>query len=121
MYRAVYQAQEDILAAIRPGVSMAELQHVAEDSLRRAGHLKDFIHGFGHFVGLDVHDAGLYEKPLPVGAIFTVEPGVYLPDQGFGVRIEDEVLVTPTGYRLLTKDFPRKLEDVEAWIGKVRQ
>lgn len=121
VYRAVYQAQEDILAAIRPGVSMAELQHVAEDSLRRAGHLKDFIHGFGHFVGLDVHDAGLYEKPLPVGAIFTVEPGVYLPDQGFGVRIEDEVLVTPTGYRLLTKDFPRKLEDVEAWIGKARQ
>jgi Xaa-Pro aminopeptidase len=121
VYRAVYQAQEDILAAIRPGVSMAELQHVAEESLRRAGYLKDFIHGFGHFVGLDVHDAGLYEKPLPVGAIFTVEPGVYLPERGFGVRIEDEVIVTPTGYRLLTAAFPRKLEDVEAWIAKVRR
>ncbi len=120
VYRAVYQAQEDILAAIRPGVSMAELQHVAEESLRRAGHLKDFIHGFGHFVGLDVHDAGLYEKPLPVGAIFTVEPGVYLPDQGFGVRIEDEVIITATGYRLLTTAFPRKLEDVEAWVAKER-
>jgi Xaa-Pro aminopeptidase len=120
VYRAVYQAQEDILAAIRPGVSMVELQHVAEESLRRAGHLKDFIHGFGHFVGLDVHDAGLYEKPLPVGAIFTVEPGVYLPDQGFGVRIEDEVIVTSTGYRLLTSAFPRKLEDVEAWVAKAR-
>jgi Xaa-Pro aminopeptidase len=121
VYRAVYQAQEDILAAIRPGVSMAELQHVAEESLRRAGYLKDFIHGFGHFVGLDVHDAGLYEKPLPVGAIFTVEPGVYLPERGFGVRIEDEVIVTPTGYRLLTAAFPRKLEDVEAWVAKARR
>jgi Xaa-Pro aminopeptidase len=120
VYRAVYQAQEDIFAAIRPGVSMAELQHVAEESLRHAGYLKDFIHGFGHFVGLDVHDAGLYEKPLPVGAIFTVEPGVYLPERGFGVRIEDEVIVTPTGYRLLTAAFPRKLEDVEAWVAKAR-
>jgi Xaa-Pro aminopeptidase len=121
VYRAVYQAQEDIMAAIHPGVSMAELQHAAEDSLRRAGYLKDFIHGFGHFVGLDVHDAGLYEKPLPVGAIFTVEPGIYLPDRGFGVRIEDEVIVTPTGYRLLTSAFPRKLEDVEAWVAKARR
>jgi Xaa-Pro aminopeptidase len=121
VYRAVYQAQEDILAAIKPGVSMAELQRAAEVSLKRAGYLKDFIHGFGHFVGLDVHDAGMYEKPLPVGAVFTVEPGVYLPEQGFGVRIEDEVIVTATGYRLLTADFPRKLEDVEAWVAKARR
>ena len=121
VYRAVYRAQEDIFAAIHPGVSMSELQHAAEESLRRAGYLKDFIHGFGHFVGLDVHDAGDVEKPVPVGAVFTVEPGVYLPDRGFGVRIEDEVLMTPTGYRLLTAAFPRKLEDVEDWIAKSRR
>jgi len=120
VYRAVYQAQEDIFAAIKPGVSMAQLQHVAEESLRRAGFLADFIHGFGHFVGLDVHDAGDYEKPLPVGAVITVEPGVYLPAKGFGVRIEDEVLITPGGYRLLSPEFPRKLEDVEAWIERSR-
>ena len=120
VYRAVYRAQEDILAAIRPGVSMAELQHVAEESLRRAGYLADFIHGFGHFVGLDVHDVGDYEKPLPVGAVFTVEPGVYLPAKGFGVRIEDEVVVTDKGYRLLTGALPRKLEDVEAWVERAR-
>src|SRR6267142_1977638 len=52
VYRAVYQAQEDIFAAVKPGVTMADLQHVAEESLRRAGYLADFIHGFGHFVGL---------------------------------------------------------------------
>jgi Xaa-Pro aminopeptidase len=121
VYRAVYHAQEDIFAAIKPGVSMAELQHVAEESLRRAGYLADFIHGFGHFVGLDVHDAGDTEKAIPVGAIFTVEPGVYLPAKGFGVRIEDEVLITDHGYRLLTASIPRKLEDVEAWVARARQ
>jgi len=120
-YRAVYQAQEDIFAAIKPGVSMADLQKVAEASLERAGYLDAFIHGFGHFVGLDVHDAGRYDLPLPAGAVFTVEPGVYLPEKGFGVRIEDEVLVTETGYRLLSKDIPRTLEDVEAWVARARQ
>jgi Xaa-Pro aminopeptidase len=121
IYRAVYQAQEDIFSAIKPGVTMADLQHVAEESLRRAGHLADFIHSFGHFVGLEVHDAGDYERPIPVGAVFTVEPGIYLPSLGFGVRIEDEVLMTDKGYQLLTTQFPRKLEDVEAWIARERQ
>ncbi len=121
VYRAVYQAQEDIFGAIKPGASMADLQHAAEESLRRSGYLANFIHGFGHFVGLDVHDAGDYEKPIPVGAVFTVEPGVYLPQHGFGVRIEDEVLMTPQGYRLLTSAIPRKLEDVEAWIARERK
>jgi Xaa-Pro aminopeptidase len=120
-YRAVYQAQEDILAAIKPGVSMADLQKVAEASLKRAGYLEAFIHGFGHFVGLDVHDAGRYDLPLAVGAVFTVEPGVYLPDKGFGVRIEDEVVVTETGYRLLSAKIPRTLEDVEAWVAAARR
>jgi len=121
IYRAVYQAQEDIFAAIKPGVSMADLQKVAESSLKGAGYLEAFIHGFGHFVGLDVHDAGRYDLPLPVGAVITVEPGVYLPERGFGVRIEDEVLITETGYRLLSERIPRKLEAVEAWIASLRK
>ena len=99
---------------------MAELQHVAEDSLRRSGYLAAFIHGFGHFVGLDVHDAGDTEAPLPVGAVFTVEPGIYLPQLGFGVRIEDEVLITDKGYEVLSRAVPRKLEDVEAWVQQAR-
>ncbi len=119
-YRAVYQAQEDIFAAIKPGASMADLQHAAEESLRKSGYLADFIHGFGHFIGLEVHDAGDPERPIPVGAVFTVEPGVYLPALGFGVRIEDEVVMTEKGYRLLTGALPRKLEDVEAWLARER-
>jgi len=122
VYRAVYQAQEDILAAIKSGISMSDLQKAAEDSLRRAGYLDKFIHRFGHFVGLDVHDPGLYDAPIPEGAVFTVEPGVYLQERGFGVRIEDEVLMLGNGkWRLLTAGFPRKLEDVEAWVASARR
>jgi Xaa-Pro aminopeptidase len=121
VYRAVYQAQEDIFAAIKPGVSMEDLQHVAEESLKRSGYLEYFIHGFGHFVGLEVHDVGSRYDPIPVGAVFTVEPGIYIPDRGFGVRIEDEVVMTDKGFRLLTADFPRKLEDVERWVQEARR
>ena len=122
MYRAVYQAQEDIFAAIRPGVSMNDLQKAAEASLRKAGYLDKFIHGFGHYVGLNVHDVGSGEAPIPAGAVFTVEPGVYLPERGFGVRIEDEVLMLSGGkWRLLTADFPRRLEEVEAWVVRARK
>src|SRR5438876_916092 len=68
------------------------------------------------------HDAGEYDLPIPAGAVFTVEPGVYLPERGFGVRIEDEVLFLGDGkWRLLTADFPRKLEDVEAWVARARR
>lgn len=122
VYRAVYQAQEDIFAAIKPGVTMADLQRVAEGSLKRSGYLDKFIHGFGHFVGLDVHDVGLRELPILPGAVITVEPGIYLPERNFGVRIEDEVEILPGGkYRLLTAAFPRKLEDVEAWVQRARR
>jgi hypothetical protein len=58
---------------------------------------------------------------LPPRVVITVEPGVYLPAKGFGVRIEDEVLITNTGYRPLTDQFPRKLEDAQAWIAKARK
>ena len=121
-YRAVYQAQEDVFAAIRPGATWFDLQRAAEASLKRSGYLEHFIHSFGHYVGLNVHDAGPRELPLPAGAVITVEPGVYLPERGFGVRIDDEVLILPNGkWRLLTSDFPRKLEDVEAWVARARR
>src|SRR5207245_1763609 len=122
IYRAVYQTQEDILAAIKPAVSMNDLQKVAEESMRRQGYLDKFIHGFGHFVGLNVHDGGSYALPIPAVAVFTVEPGIYLPERGFGVRIEDEVLMLPNGkWRLLTSEFPRRLEEVEEWVARARR
>jgi Xaa-Pro aminopeptidase len=121
VYRAVYQAQEDIFAAIKPGVSMADLQKVAEASLKRAG-LSGGLHPRVRPLRRPRRARrGALRPPAPRRAIFTVEPGVYLPERGFGVRIEDEVMVTETGYRHLSSKIPRKLEDVEAWVAAARR
>ncbi len=72
-----------------------------------------FIHGLGHHIGLEVHDAGETNRPLEAGMVVTMEPGLYLPEEKIGVRIEDDVLVTPTGYRLLTARLPRTADEIE--------
>lgn len=65
-----------------------------------------------------MHDVGDYAEPLPIGAVVTIEPGLYFPERGFGVRIEDEFLVTKDGYEHLTKSVPRTVAEVEAWLAK---
>jgi Xaa-Pro aminopeptidase len=113
IYDVVLRAQQSCIDMIRPGVYMEDLQRNAERVIRDAGYRDYFIHGLGHFVGLDVHDSGLYKKPLAAGMVITVEPGIYIPEKSIGVRIEDEVLVTSNGCRLLTADLPRDPEAVE--------
>ena len=98
---------------IRPGVYYEDLHKKAEKIIADAGYGDYFIHGLGHFVGLEVHDAGLYSKPLEAGMVITVEPGIYIPHKALGVRIEDEVLVTPKGYRLLSGGVPREAVEIE--------
>ncbi len=76
---------------------------------------KYFIHGLGHMVGIDVHDPYDYSKPLPAGAVFTIEPGIYIPEEHLGVRIEDTFYVTPEGkLEDLVADLPHSAEDIEA-------
>ena len=67
----------------------------------------------GHFLGLDVHDASDYGLPLKAGVVITVEPGIYIPEEGIGIRIEDDILVTMDGPVLLSKDIPRTVADIE--------
>jgi Xaa-Pro aminopeptidase len=116
VYDVVLAAQERALAMVKPGVYHEDLDKAAREVVEKAGYGDFFIHGLGHFVGLDVHDAGAYQEPLQAGMILTIEPGIYLPDRGFGVRIEDEVLVTETGALLLTDGLPRTAEEVERWM-----
>jgi Metallopeptidase family M24 len=78
-----------------------------------AGYYDYYVHGCCHFVGLAVHDAGDYNAPLPVGAVITVEPGIYLPERGLGVRIEDEILITATGAEVLSKAIPKDPDQIE--------
>ncbi len=113
IYEVVLHAQQACMEMVKPGAYYEDIHRKAEEIIRAAGYRDYFIHGLGHFVGLDVHDAGLYGKPLQAGMVITVEPGIYIPEKSLGVRIEDEVLVTPTGYRLLTAALPRDAEGIE--------
>ncbi len=111
IYKVVLDAQLAAIEAIRPGARMCDVDGVARKLITRAGYGKQFGHGLGHGLGLDVHEAPSLSwrsnDALEPGSVVTVEPGIYLPGVG-GVRIEDDVLVTSSGHRILsdlTKDL----------------
>ncbi|PYM11053.1 MAG: xaa-pro aminopeptidase [Verrucomicrobia bacterium] len=116
IYGLVLQAQKAAFAQVRPGVYFEDLDAVARKVMEDAGYGDDFIHGLGHFVGLDVHDAGAYHEPLAAGMVITLEPGIYLPEEKLGVRIEDDVLVTEGGAKFLSDGLPREADEIEKWM-----
>jgi len=87
---------------VRPGVYMEDLHREAERIIAEAGFADYFIHSLGHFVGLDVHDAGIYSEPLQKNMVITIEPGIYVTGWG-GVRIEDMVVLENGKARPLTR------------------
>jgi Xaa-Pro aminopeptidase len=129
IYDIVLGAQKAAIAEIRPGVVMrggnGSLQQVAYDYINTHG--KDlhgeplgkyFTHGLGHFVGLDVHDPGDLNWPLQAGMVITIEPGIYIPEENIGIRIEDTLLVTQDGARNLSGALPREISEIEKLVGK---
>lgn len=121
IYDLVLKAQQTALALVKPGAYMEDLDRAARKVIDDAGYGDYFIHGLGHFVGLDVHDAGDYQQPLQAGMVITIEPGIYIPQKQLGVRIEDDVLVTPSGARIMTDGLPRDADDVERWLARAAQ
>lgn len=151
LYNLVLDAQQAAIEAVRPG-NPYNAMHLASTKVMTAGLLKlgilqgeldsllneeafkrFFMHGTGHWLGLDVHDVGRYKlngewREFQPGMVVTVEPGLYIPKgledvdtkwQGIGIRIEDDVLVTSTGHDILTQGnvrLPRRVEEIEQWM-----
>ncbi len=125
IYEIVLGAQNAVLAAAKPGMSLSRsgsnsLQAIAYKYINTHG--KDlhgnslgqyFIHGVGHHIGLNVHDAGVYDTPLQPNMVITDEPGIYIPEEKIGVRIEDDLLITETGAELLSHRLPRNVDEIE--------
>lgn len=122
IYDLVLEAHRRAGEAIRPGAKISELRKIAytvfeESDLRDAegGRLgQHFIHGLGHFLGLEAHDPGGDDVVLEPGMVITNEPGLYLQDEGIGVRIEDDHLVTEDGNEVLSARLPRTASELEA-------
>ena len=114
LYQGVAAAQNAAIAALRPGVKAETVDAAARRALEEAGLLAFFNHGLGHGIGLEVHEAPALrpnsDTLLEAGMVVTVEPGVYLAEWG-GIRIEDDVLITPDGCLVLSK-APRDLEQM---------
>ena len=153
LYELVLSAHAAALAAVQPGRRYSDIHDSAvnvlaqgmldvglldkavygsaENAIAERAHLQFYMHGTGHWLGLDVHDVGAYRdvhaegkpsRPLQPGMVLTVEPGIYVrpaagvPEQfwNIGIRIEDDVLVTPDGYSILSDSAPRLAADIEA-------
>ena len=116
VHETVEAAQSAALAAIRPGVPAREVHLAAEGVINASRWKGRLTHGVGHSIGLAVHDGWNYgakvDDPLEEGMAFTVEPGIYLPGKG-GVRIEDDIVVTKSGFEFLTT-APRSYLEVSA-------
>lgn len=125
IYNIVLGAQQAVIDAIKPGVTMYggqhSLQQIATDYINQsAGRDKEghtlgryFIHGISHYIGLDVHDPGDRNLALQPGMVISAEPGIYIPEENLGIRIEDDVLVTPDGHKVLSERLPRSAAEIE--------
>jgi len=155
IYQLVFAAQEAAIGAAKTGNKTKDIEKASEEVIKsgllKLGLITDakgeqfrtwYTHGISHWIGMDVHDVGDYERPLAPGMAFTIEPGLYIrqpalddmPDnpanrefkakvapamakyKGIGVRIEDSFLITDAGLKRLSATVPRTIEEVETWL-----
>jgi len=125
IYDIVLGAQNAAIAGLKPGMDFCSkgdknVHKIAYNYINSHGedlHHKSlgpyFIHGLGHHIGLNVHDAGNHCAPFQPGMVITIEPGIYIPEENLGVRIEDDILITESGYKLLSERLPRDPNEIE--------
>jgi Xaa-Pro aminopeptidase len=113
LYDAVLAAQKAGIAAVRPGVTLKDIEAACRAEIETRG-LKGLVrHSACHYIGMEVHDVGDYAAPLVPGVCFTVEPGLYEQETGIGIRIEDVVIVTETGCEVVSAAAPRERDEIE--------
>ena len=129
IYDIVLEGQRLVMDAICPGVTLRQLNQTLlrfyAVKLKEIGLLENgrtvrdyYFHGVSHHLGLDTHDVSLNAMPLQPGMVITVEPGLYLAEEGIGIRIEDDVLVTKKGYENLSAAMLHTTEEIEAYMNK---
>jgi Xaa-Pro aminopeptidase len=128
IYEIVLKANEEAIKMVAPGVDFADISKKADeilaDGMQKIGLIKEksefkkyYYHGLGHHIGI-INARGDRLGKLEPGMVITIEPGIYIREEKLGVRIEDDVLVTETGYDVLTKKVPKKIEDIEKLMGE---
>lgn len=126
----ITEAMDKAVEVITHGlINLGIILETFEDAIENKTWRRYFMHGLGHYLGLDVHDVGIYKQngvdvPLKAGIVMTVEPGIYIaadatvPNQykGIGVRIEDNIVITPEGNKVLSDKVPKTIDEIEALI-----
>lgn len=129
LYQGLLDIEKEVIAFVKPGILLKDLQDLTlkltTEFLKKVGLIKEdkdvkkyYMHNVSHFLGLSVHDIGIYSETIDSGAIITVEPGIYIPEEGIGLRIEDDILVTETGFDNLSKDIPKEIDEIEMLMSK---
>ncbi len=121
VYQAVLDTQEYVASLAAPGYWIRNdaqkdksLHHLALSFLEKKGYGRYFAHNIGHFLGLDVHDVGDINQPLEQGDVITIEPGIYIPEEKLGIRIEDDYWIIKDGCICLSQDLPKDIDSIEA-------
>ncbi|MDP4933255.1 MAG: M24 family metallopeptidase, partial [Salibacteraceae bacterium] len=133
VYNSVLRVKNAAIEILKPGVTLkdyhVEVGHLMEKELVDLGlitmddiknqnpdwpaYKKYFMHGTSHYIGLDTHDYGTWSEPIPEGAVFTVEPGIYILEEELGIRLEDDYVITRNGHVNLMGNIPIEAEEIE--------
>jgi Xaa-Pro aminopeptidase len=114
IYEVVLKAELAAIKAVKIGARLSQIDSAARSVITKAGFGDFFIHSIGHHLGLDTHDVTpTGDLPLKEGAVITIEPGIYIPQEKIGIRIEDDVVVTKKGCTVLSAMIPKTIADLE--------
>jgi len=113
LYEVVLAAEIAGIKAAKPGARMHDIDAAARAVIEKAGLGDYFIHSIGHPLGLTVHDV-VPDHPITANMVLTIEPGIYIPERKLGIRIEDDIVITKTGNRVITGGVPKTVKEIEA-------